>query len=143
MSSLVIRDATERDVPAIVAMLADDDKGGLREDVSEVLNPGYAAAFAAINADPNHHLLVAERGGILIGTFQLSFLPGLSHRGAWRSQRVVSGNSCSSGMLGPIHRRLILLPRPGPCFGMNCVIEATRRETTSSSDGVKVWTVGF
>ena len=81
MSSLVIRDATERDVPAIVAMLADDDKGGLREDVSEVLNPGYAAAFAAINGDPNHHLLVAERGGILIGTFQLSFLPGLSHRG--------------------------------------------------------------
>jgi len=86
MTSLVIRDATERDVPAIVAMLADDDKGGLREDVSEVLNPGYAAAFAAINADPKHHLLVAERGGILIGTFQLSFLPGLSHRGAWRGQ---------------------------------------------------------
>jgi len=86
MTSLVIRDATERDVPAIVAMLADDDKGGLREDVSGVLNPGYAAAFAAINADPNHHLLVAERGGILIGTFQLTFLPGLSHRGAWRGQ---------------------------------------------------------
>lgn len=86
MSGLVIRDATERDIPEIIAMLADDDKGRLREDVSGSLDPGYAAAFAAITADPNQHILVAEQDGMIVGTFQLSFLPGLSHRGAWRGQ---------------------------------------------------------
>lgn len=86
MSALIIRDATDGEVPAIVAMLADDDKGRLREDVNESLDPGYAAGFAAITTDPNQRLLVAEHDGEIVGTFQLSFLPGLSHRGAWRGQ---------------------------------------------------------
>jgi GNAT superfamily N-acetyltransferase len=30
--------------------------------------------------------MVAERDGRIVGTFQLSFLPGLARRGAWRSQ---------------------------------------------------------
>src|SRR3954463_5990765 len=84
--TLVIRDATEADLPAIIAMLADDVNGSGREDASLPLDPGYRAAFAAIDADPNQRLLVAEQGGALVGTFQLSFLPGLSYRGAWRAQ---------------------------------------------------------
>ena len=86
MSGLVIRDAVALDIPAIVAMLADDEKGRLREDVSGSLEPGYMQAFAAIDADPNQRLLVAEQDGAVVGTFQLSFLPGLSYRGAWRGQ---------------------------------------------------------
>lgn len=31
-------------------------------------------------------LVVAERDGRVVGTLQLSFLAGLSHRGAWRGQ---------------------------------------------------------
>ena len=86
MSALLIRDAIEEDIAVIVAMLADDDKGRLREDGSDRLDPGYAAAFAAIDADPNQRLLVAEREGAVVGTFQLTFIAGLSHRGAWRGQ---------------------------------------------------------
>jgi GNAT superfamily N-acetyltransferase len=81
-----IRRATEGDLPAIVAMLADDPLGAAREDPSLPLAPGYLAAFAAIAADPNQFLAVAERDGAVIGTMQLSFLPGLSHQGAWRGQ---------------------------------------------------------
>ena len=86
MSALVIRDATHHEIPAIIAMLADDEKGRLREDVNGSLDPGYTAAFTAITTDPNQRLLVAEQDGEIVGTFQLSFLPGLSHRGAWRGQ---------------------------------------------------------
>jgi len=86
MSALVIRDAGLADLPVIVAMLADDDKGRVRESVGEALDAGYGMAFAAIDADPNQHLLVAELDGAIVGTFQLSFLPGLSYRGAWRGQ---------------------------------------------------------
>jgi len=86
VSGLVIRDAVALDIPAIVAMLSDDEMGRLREDVSGSLDQGYMQAFAAIDADANQRLLIAERDGAIVGTFQLSFLPGLSHRGAWRGQ---------------------------------------------------------
>ena len=86
MSDLVIRDATAQDIAAVVAMLADDEKGRFREDPRGALDPGYIAAFAAIDADPNQRLLVAERDNAIVGTFQLSFLPGLSFKGAWRGQ---------------------------------------------------------
>lgn len=87
MSDLLIRDAQLQDVAAVVAMLADDDKGRVREDIDgEALDRGYFEAFAAITADPNQRLLVAEQDGAIVGTFQLSFLPGLSFRGAWRGQ---------------------------------------------------------
>lgn len=86
MSRLIIRDAGLMDLPAIVALLADDDKGRVRETVGDTLDAGYGMAFAAIDADPNQRLLVAELNGAVVGTFQLSFLPGLSFRGAWRGQ---------------------------------------------------------
>ena len=82
----IFREATEADLPAIVAMLADDHLGAKREDASLPLDPGYLAAFAAIARDPNQMLVVADRGGEVVGTMQLSFLPGLSNKGAWRGQ---------------------------------------------------------
>lgn len=85
MSDVVIRDAVVADLPAIVALLADDMLGAARER-ADASDPGYQAAFEAIAADPNQRLLVMERVGRIIGTLQLSYLPGLSYRGAWRAQ---------------------------------------------------------
>jgi len=81
---LLIRDATPDDLPAIVAMLADDMLGRARE--AEHVDPAYERALAAISADPNNSLLVAERAGQIIGCFQLTFLPGIGRGGAWRAQ---------------------------------------------------------
>jgi len=86
LSALAIRAATRDDLAAIVALLADDVNGAKREDASLPLDPGYGAAFDAIHADPNQLLIVAERDGRIVGTLQLSFLPGLSFRGAWCGQ---------------------------------------------------------
>jgi ribosomal protein S18 acetylase RimI-like enzyme len=85
-TDVLIRRATAADLPAIVAMLADDHLGTAREDASVPLAAGYCAAFEAISADPNQFLAVAEQAGEVVGTLQLSFLPGLSHKGAWRGQ---------------------------------------------------------
>jgi GNAT superfamily N-acetyltransferase len=60
--------------------------GAKREDARLPLDARYGAAFDAIHADPNQMLVVAERDGRVIGTMQLSFLPGLSWKGAWRGQ---------------------------------------------------------
>ena len=83
MSDLAFRPATRADLPAIVAMLADDSLGATREAVDD---PAYAAAFDRIDADPRNTLVVADRAGEVVGTMQLTYIPGLSHRGAERQQ---------------------------------------------------------
>ncbi|MFF9363091.1 GNAT family N-acetyltransferase [Streptomyces griseoluteus] len=83
MTDLAIRPATPDDIPAIVAMLADDPLGAQRESPDD-LTP-YRAAFERLDTDPNQHLVVAVRDGRVIGTLQLTIIPGLSRRGATRS----------------------------------------------------------
>ncbi|MEV7779968.1 GNAT family N-acetyltransferase [Kitasatospora sp. NPDC088351] len=83
MDSLTIRRATADDVPAIIAMLADDPLGATRESPGD-LTP-YHAAFARIDADPQQHLVVAERAGRTVGTLQLTVVPGLARKGATRT----------------------------------------------------------
>ncbi|MFD7911650.1 GNAT family N-acetyltransferase [Streptomyces sp. NPDC059752] len=80
---LTIRPATEADVPAIVAMLADDPLGATRESPDD-LTP-YLAALKRITGDPNQHLVVAVRADRVVGTLQLTIVPGLSRKGATRS----------------------------------------------------------
>lgn len=82
---VVVRAATADDVPALVALLADDPLGAGRERPEEGLAP-YLRAFAAVTADPAHLLVVAAEGDDVVGTLQLSVLPGLSRGGASRGQ---------------------------------------------------------
>jgi GNAT superfamily N-acetyltransferase len=64
-------------------MLADDELGSTREDLSDPTP--YDRAFDRLSADPNQHLVVAEIDGAVVGTLQLSVIPGLSPRGTTRS----------------------------------------------------------
>lgn len=80
---VTMRTAVAADLPAILRLLADDPLGKARETA---VDESYQAAFAAIAADPNHEMVVAELDGRVVGCFQLSFIPGLSRRGAWRAQ---------------------------------------------------------
>ncbi|WP_411075364.1 GNAT family N-acetyltransferase [Streptomyces sp. cmx-4-7] len=83
MSDLEIRPTTVEDLPAIVAMLADDPLGAQRESPDD-LAP-YLAAFERLAGDPHQLLVVAARGGKVVGTLQLTIIPGLSRQGATRS----------------------------------------------------------
>ena len=50
-------------------------------------DPAYVAAFEAIDSDPNQLLAVgALADGTVAGCLQITFIPGLSHRGQWRGQ---------------------------------------------------------
>ncbi|UYM26189.1 GNAT family N-acetyltransferase [Streptomyces albus] len=64
-------------------MLADDPLGATRESLDD-LTP-YLTAHARLATDPNQRLVVAERAGKVVGTLQLTLIPGLSRRAATRS----------------------------------------------------------
>jgi ribosomal protein S18 acetylase RimI-like enzyme len=98
MTALAFRRAAAADLPAIVALLADDPIGRGREAPGPPLDPTYAAAFAAIERDPHQFLAVAEQGGAVIGVVQLSFIPGLARRGMWRGQ--IEGVRVATGTRG-------------------------------------------
>lgn len=82
----LIRPANHADLAAIVALLADDALGARRERNETPLPQAYETAFGAIDNDPNHHLMVAEQTGQIVGTLQLSILPYLTYCGGKRAQ---------------------------------------------------------
>jgi GNAT superfamily N-acetyltransferase len=86
MTDVVFRRAASSDLPAIVRLLAEDELGREREDARLPLDQAYVEAFRAIDADPNQLLAVAVDGADVVGTLQLSFIPGLARKGAWRGQ---------------------------------------------------------
>lgn len=103
------REATRSDVPAIVAMLADDALGAAREGTD--LAP-YLAAFDAMQGEGGNTLIVGEAGGRIVATCQLTFISGLSLKAARRAQvesvRVASdmrGQGVGEALLAEAERR--------------------------------------
>jgi GNAT superfamily N-acetyltransferase len=115
---MIFREATAEDLPAILAMLMDDELGKLREDPSTPLNPAYLAAFEAIARDPNQLLAVADRDGAVLGCFQLAVLPGLSYQGMWRGQ--IEGVRIASSERGSGLGRTMMLWAIEQCRTRGC-----------------------
>lgn len=81
------RNATIKDLPAIVAMLADDELGSKRENYQDPLPSEYYEAFNKIDPDPDRELIVLEdERGEVIGTLHLTFIPYLTYQGGTRAQ---------------------------------------------------------
>ncbi|MFC9811596.1 GNAT family N-acetyltransferase [Streptomyces virginiae] len=95
-ADLAIRPATEADLPAVVALLADDPLGATRESPQD-LTP-YRTALERLTGDPNQHVVVAVRAGRVVGTLQLTIVPGLSRKGATRS--IIEGVRVHAGERG-------------------------------------------
>jgi len=96
MAELTFRDATPDDIAIIVSLSHAGDARGTETpplDPATLSDPRYRAAFDEITADANHRLLVAERAGEVVGTIQISFIPGMPAFGMKR------------GMLENVHIR--------------------------------------
>lgn len=96
MADLTFRDAQPADIPVLIRLShAGDARGAATPplDPATLSDPRYLSAFDAIAADPNHRLIVAELAGEVIGTLQISFIPGLPNFGMKR------------GMLENVHIR--------------------------------------
>jgi len=79
---IVIREAIEQDLDAIVRIINAGGPGGKqREDLPVVLPLKYRRAFEAINVESNSLLMVAEWNNLIVGTFQLIFVTYLAGGG--------------------------------------------------------------
>jgi ribosomal protein S18 acetylase RimI-like enzyme len=83
---MLFREAVAADLPAIVALLADDPRGAARERAEDPLPAEYSAAFAEIARQEGNCVLVAVEDGVVVGCLQLTFIPNLSHLGMKRAQ---------------------------------------------------------
>jgi GNAT superfamily N-acetyltransferase len=80
---VIFREAVHSDLPAIVALLADDVLGKARD--YPVVDEDYERAFAEIDADPRNFLIVADDDGEVVACMQITYIPGLGRHGAERS----------------------------------------------------------
>jgi GNAT superfamily N-acetyltransferase len=83
MAAMIFRSALRADVPAILELL-DDDAISRSRVVPEATDADFWKAFEAIDADPRNELIVADEGGEIVGTCQLTFTPSLSRRATER-----------------------------------------------------------
>ena len=82
---LAFRDATLDDLPAIIALLADDDIGAGRESAGPDDLQRYEAAMRAIAAQTGNRVLLCVDGDEIVGLLQLTLIPGLSRLGMTRA----------------------------------------------------------
>ncbi len=147
---LAIRPAEAADLPAIVALLADDPLGATRERATDPLPACYTEAFAAIQSDPRNELAVAVRRSKVVGCLQITFIPGLSRQGAERAQiesvRVAS-SARGQGLGGVLFHWAIVCARARGCALVQLTTDKSRPDAlrfyealgfVASHDGLKL-----
>ncbi|WP_328790984.1 GNAT family N-acetyltransferase [Streptomyces sp. NBC_00273] len=91
---MIFREATRRDLPAVLALLADEDS--VVDPAQVVIGEAHERAFAAIEADPRNEMLVLTDGAdgaggaggageVVLGCLQLTYVPGLGQNGQERA----------------------------------------------------------
>jgi len=84
-ADVLVRRATLDDLEAIIELLSDDPISAGRGDVaSDEDRPAYAAALDRVIQDPGNELLVVNRDEAVVGTLQLTVIPGMARRGSTR-----------------------------------------------------------
>lgn len=76
--------AEQADLPSLISMLADDDIGQTREDLSNPPNGAYVSAFEDIVQDKNNELVVVKVDKQIAGMLQLTYIPCIARKGAKR-----------------------------------------------------------
>ena len=118
--------AVRADVPAVLALLRDDQLGAGREqgDLAR-----YHAAFDTMQSEGANHLIVGLRDDVVIATYQITFISGLSLRAARRAQvesvRVSSelrGHGIGAALMGDAETRA----RAAGCALLQLTSNATR-----------------
>jgi GNAT superfamily N-acetyltransferase len=127
--SVRIREAQRGDLPALIEMYAELSLDEPREDPSATAR--YEAAFAAIEALPSHHVLVAEEDGRLLGSVTVIVKPNLTYRGtpfALIENVVVTEAARGQGVGALLIRAAIEIAREAGCYRVSLTSNKRRGE---------------
>lgn len=82
---MLFREATRQDLPAVLALLADEDR--VLDPATMVVGEAHERAFAAIGADARNEMLVLvdASDAAVLGCLQLTYIPGLGQNGQERA----------------------------------------------------------
>ncbi|MFB7825383.1 GNAT family N-acetyltransferase [Streptomyces hydrogenans] len=80
---MILRPATRAELPAVLALLADEDR--VVDPAPALVTEAYERAFADIEADPRNEMLVLVEDGLVLGCLQATYIPGLGKGGAERA----------------------------------------------------------
>lgn len=83
-SNVSFREAIAEDLPALVALFADDLVGGHNDTTDIAARPAYERAFAAVQTSPNDLIFVGDKNGEIVATAQVTFITSLIGRGNTR-----------------------------------------------------------
>ncbi|MER7176587.1 GNAT family N-acetyltransferase [Streptomyces mesophilus] len=81
---MILRPAARAELPAVLALLADEDR--IVDPAAVVVGEEHERAFAAIEDDPRNEMLVlVDDAGLVLGCAQLTYIPGLGQGGRERA----------------------------------------------------------
>ncbi|MFJ9828243.1 GNAT family N-acetyltransferase [Streptomyces sp. NPDC101160] len=81
---MILRPATRAELPAVLALLADEER--VVDPASVTVTPAHERAFADIEADARNEMLVfVDDDGLVVGCLQATYIPGLGKAGAERA----------------------------------------------------------
>lgn len=133
---LTFREGQEADLPAVVALLADDVLGRAREDASLPLDPAYLTAFREMHTQGGNRLILAEAEADgsrrIVGCLQFVVLPGISLKGTRRAQVEgvrVAGDQRGGGLGRQLLGHAIDLARAEGCGLLQLTADASRADT--------------
>ncbi|MFE6866896.1 GNAT family N-acetyltransferase [Kitasatospora sp. NPDC057692] len=127
---MILRTATRRDLPSVIALLTDEE--GTTGPASVEVGGAYARAFADIDADPRNEMLVLDEGdGTVLGYLQATYIPGLGRGGSERAlfEGVrVRADRRGSGLGRELMRRAIERARERGCTLVQLTSDKRRAE---------------
>ncbi|BCB19988.1 GNAT family N-acetyltransferase [Bosea sp. ANAM02] len=109
-SEIRMREAARADVSRVAELImhgASVQKRTPGEIAAEAQDPVYLKAFDVIAGNPYNTLFVAELEGRVVGTYQITILPGMAERGRTRAkiESVHVAPECRSRGIGAIMMR--------------------------------------
>ncbi len=126
------RDAQREDLDAIVALLADDELGRVRENLETPLPQVYLTAFDELTAQAGNRLIVAVEDDEIIGCLQLTFTAGIARQGLKRATIEgvrVSRDVRGSGIGQKLFEYAIEEARRGGCGMVQLTTDKVRPDT--------------